>query len=226
MSKVREKRTSEILEEIISLNPSSDKISVQDFVTKLSDRAFGIGLGLALIIFGLVNAFIPGVSVIFAIPIFTLAGQMLLGQHYIWVPKWLAKKSFRENIVDKALRKIIPSMRFLEKFIKPRMSSVTDRNGEKLMAFLIILLNILVVPPIPGLNMIPSLCICLMALALLEDDGLLGILSIICSLIVIAFYYAAIILVAIAVVNGAEMSLDNIVHLFGKATTEVQGKIR
>jgi hypothetical protein len=221
MESEQDKRTSEILEDIINLHPTSKKVSVEDFLTRLSDRAFGI----AIMIFSLVNAFIPGVSIIFSIPVFTIAGQMILGQHQIWVPKWLKSKSFRENIVDKALRKVIPTLKLLEKFIKPRMTAVTSRRGEKFIAVVIILLNLLVVLPIPGLNMIPSLCVCLLALCLLEDDGLLASLSLFGSLIVLLFYYAAFALVIIAIINGAELSMNNFGNLFGNAINTMHEKV-
>ncbi len=215
------RRTSEIIEDIIALEPSSETVTIQEFVSRLSDRAFGI----VIVIFSLITAFIPGASLVFSIPVFTLAIQMLLGQHQIWIPRRIANVGFSENIVDKALKKILPTMRFLEKFIRPRFTAITSNRGEKFIAVLIILLNLLVVPPLPGLNMIPSLCICFMALALLENDGALAFISIIVSMLVLAFYYGAIYFLIVAVINGAELSMDNLHHMFGKAVEEMNSTV-
>jgi len=216
------KRTSQILQELVDAHPKSGQISVNEFVERLSDRTFGLGI----LIFGLINAFVPGASVIFTAPIFIIAGQMILGQHKLWIPKWLGKKSFSEEIVDKVLKKIIPSLKLVEKFIRPRMTRFTDVTAEKFMAIIIILLNILVLPPIPGLNMIPSLCCCLMALALLENDGLLGLISFICSIIVTAFYYGAVILVVVSIINGADISAENYDELLGSAINKMHENVK
>lgn len=218
----QQKRTSQILAELMDSTSGQRKITVGDFVSGMSDRVFGI----AIIIFALVNAFIPGVSVVFSIPVFTLAVQMLLGQHQVWIPRRFAKAGFKEEIVNKVIRKIIPTLHFLEKFIRPRMTALTANRGERFIALLIILLNLLVIPPIPGLNMVPSLCVCFLALALLENDGFLALISIIVSLLVLLFYYGVAALMLYGIIQGgAEFKPENMHHMFGKAVEQMNDNI-
>ena len=208
------KRTSEVLQEIVDSSPANHKISVQDFITKLSDRAFG----LAIIIFALINAFVPGVSIIFSIPIFTIAIQIILGHHKIWVPKWIAKQEFSESIVDKALRRIIPTLRLIEKFFKPRMLFLVSGKGEKFLAILMIMLDFLVLLPIPGLNLVPSLCVCFIAISIMESDGLLALITSTMSILTLVIFASAFYLLGMGIVHGKEVSFE---HMFNKTYNEI-----
>lgn len=169
MENKKEKRTSEILEELRSSCVKGNRVSVGDFVTKLSDRSYG----LAIFIFGLITGIVPGVSVIFSVPIVIIAIQMILNQKQIWIPKFLSEKTFSESVLRKALGKTIPVLRFIERFIRPRMNILTSDVAEKFIALILIMLAFIVFLPLPGFNFFPAMCMCVLAIGILEKDGLL-----------------------------------------------------
>ena len=178
MKKTENKRTSEILLDLKNSCANHCKISVGEFTEKLSDRAFG----LIIFIFALINGIVPGVSVIFSIPIVIIGVQMILGQNKIWLPKWIAKRRFSENHLSAALGKTIPVLKFIEKFIRPRLNILTTDLAEKFVAIILIALAAVVFLPIPGLNMIPAAAMCIIALGILEKDGLLILIGSIISI--------------------------------------------
>ena len=54
-----------------------------------------------------------------------------------------------------------------------------DAWGERLIGLLIMILACILSLPIPGGNFMPTICICILALAVLERDGLFGIIGLV-----------------------------------------------
>ena len=164
-------RTSQLIEFIASGLPDS-KVTLKELTDSFSDRAFGI----AILIFVLPNIIphgLPGVSSVTAVPIALFSLQMLLGYHRIKLPKWLAQKPFEGAFLKKVLLKCTPSLRMMEKLIKPRLSQMTSARMERLIGAVILVLAFVIFLPIPFGNFFPSLCMGLLALGLLERDGAL-----------------------------------------------------
>jgi len=178
MKKTEIKRTSQILEDLKN-SSGSGKISVGAFTEKLSERAYG----LIIFIFGLITGIIPGVSIIFSIPIIIIAVQMILSQNRIWLPKWIAKKTFSETLLKAGLKKTIPVLKLLEKFIRPRLDFLTTDLAEKFVAVILIALAMVAFLPLPGFNMVPAAAMCVLALGILEKDGLLILIGALASII-------------------------------------------
>jgi hypothetical protein len=91
----------------------------------------------------------------------------------------------------------------LERLLKPRLLFITSATGERIIGGLCLVLAIVLAMPIPLGNMLPAFAISLMALGVLERDGiwvvigaLMGALSmVIVSGVVWALAKAAIFLV-------------------------------
>ncbi len=197
------KRTSEILEDLRKGCTKHKKVSVGDFTEKLSHRAFG----LIIFIFGIINGIVPGVSVIFSIPILIIGVQMILGQNKIWLPKWIAKRKFSENHLSSALGKTIPVLKFIEKFIRPRLNFLTTDIAEKFIALILIALALVVFLPLPGFNLLPAAAMCLIALGILEKDGLLILIG---SLVSIAGIW----LMGFVIIKALMVVFNYVVNLF------------
>lgn len=178
-NKTPPKRTSAILEDLRDDCKDDGKLSVGEFTARLSDRAFG----LIIFIFGIINGVVPGVSVIFSIPILIIGVQMILGQQQIWLPKWIANRKVSEAHLKMALAKTVPVLKVLETLIRPRLNFLTTDTAEKFIAVILIALAIVIFLPLPGFNMIPAAAMCVIALGILEKDGLLILIGSIASII-------------------------------------------
>lgn len=168
---------SELLKRIYDL-PPRETISIGEFITLLGDRSFA----LVILIFSLPNSLpvpgIPGFSTITGLPILFIAFQMLMGRDSIWLPKKIAAKNFSYNFLRKIIKKALPVIVYIEKFLHPRMLGICNNNGERVIGLFIAMMAFILTLPIVGGNFLPGAAISLMALALLENDGLFACFSI------------------------------------------------
>lgn len=117
---------------------------------------------------------LPGLSTPFGLAILLIAARLSLGQK-----PWLSMKLQRKELPAGFLRKLFAVaervLRFLEKFLRPRLTFVTDTPLlAQLHAVLMLVaaLALLLPLPIPFTNSFPAWTILLLAAGLLERDGL------------------------------------------------------
>lgn len=169
-------RASHLLKQIEAAS-HGDTISVGEFVSMLGDRSFA----LAILIFSLPNSLpvpgIPGFSTVTGLPILFIALQLIAGKHTIWLPKRVAEKTFSQAFLKKIVTKAMPVVLWLEKFLHPRLGFVCGPIGERVIGLLIATMAFILVLPIVGGNFLPGASISLLALALLENDGIFASFS-------------------------------------------------
>lgn len=180
------RHTSEVLNEIIE-KCSQGTISLGDFVRILGDRAFG----LVILVFSLPNSLpipgIPGFSTITGLPITFFAMQMLLGQKVLWLPKKLAKREFSGPSMTKVLRKALPVVMWIEKFLKPRLFFVSSPAGERLLGLFMVVLSLIIALPIPLGNFLPGVSMSVLAIGLVERDGIFLLGGMVVSIATVLF---------------------------------------
>lgn len=182
------KRTSDLLKDVSRSN-AHGQISVGDFVELMGDRSFA----LAILIFSLPNSLpipgIPGLSTITGVPIIFIALQVVAGRHSIWLPKRIAGKHFHRQKMNKAIRKTLPAVMWLEKFLHPRLSIFCRQAADRTIGVIIVVMALILALPLPGGNFPPGLSISLMAMATLEDDGAFAVFSVLFALANLCLMY-------------------------------------
>ena len=170
-----------------------DRISVGDLLEALKRRA----LGALMFIFAIITALPmpPGVSAIVGAPLVFLAGQLMLGMN-AWLPKLISDRSLSRVDFHRVVRVASPWLARAEGIMRPRFTFLARRPAIHLIGFVALVMALLVLLPIPGANMAPSVAICIIALGMLERDGvwivigaLVGIVS---TAVVAALYWVAI----------------------------------
>ncbi len=173
----------------INLRLKEEAITVRDFITLLGDRSFA----LCILIFSLPNSLplpgIPGLSTLTGIPILIISLQMVWGKESIWLPKKVAHKEISQGLLSKIIGKSIPYVARLEKFLHPRLGLFCSNGGERLIGVIIAIMAFILSLPIVGGNFLPGFSISLLAIAMLERDGLFALLAIIFSLVSLALMY-------------------------------------
>lgn len=174
---IKDKRTSEVLQEIIQRFSQENEVRISDFLQMLGERAFG----LAILVFSLPNSLpipgIPGVSTLTGVPIIVLAFQLLRDDSTIQLPQKMAAKTFRAATLTLVLKKAMPFVIWLEKFLRPRAQGAVSGWGERVCALLILANALILSLPIPGGNFLPGISITILAFALLERDGKLAMIG-------------------------------------------------
>ncbi|WP_298833138.1 exopolysaccharide biosynthesis protein [uncultured Piscinibacter sp.] len=153
----------------MAADTSRERISVSDLLEALGDRA----LAAMLIVFALPNVppMPPGTSALLGAPLVFLAAQMALDLK-AWLPRVVASRSMSRSDFTTLVRRISPWMVRAERLMRPRATLLASGPMESVVGALCLLLSIMILLPIPLGNMLPALAICLLALGILERDGL------------------------------------------------------
>lgn len=195
------KLASDILKEVADTNnANSDKVTLFDIKTALHERGFGI----LIIIFSLPLSVPipvpPGYTTILSIPLILFSLQLLLGFDSPWMPHWLERKSFQRSTLALVVEKTSPTLRKIEKFMKPRMSFIFCGPGEKILAFIMLLCALSIAIPLPLTNFIPAIGTTLISLGIMSKDGLLSTLGVLVSL-------CGLLLTLVVIVKGPQLIL-------------------
>jgi hypothetical protein len=165
---VERKKLSTMLEEI-GADTSRDRISVADLISAMDARAFGA----LLLIFAFPNALPapPGTSGILGLPLLYLAAQMMLARKP-WLPKLIAARSMARTDFVGLVDRINPWLTWADRFMAPRLQFLVSPQAQRVLGAFMLVLSIVLVLPIPLGNMLPAFAICMIALGVLERDGL------------------------------------------------------
>jgi hypothetical protein len=145
-------------------------IKVSEIVDRLDERAFGLLL-LLLAIPCLVPG-LPGAQII-AIPIFLLAAQILIGRHEPWLPGWFTRLQVEKGWLASIAGFADKRLRWTEALSRPRLRFIASGLGERVLALFMLVAAVTVMLPIT--NTVPSLSLTLMALGLIQRDGLFAL---------------------------------------------------
>lgn len=145
-------------------------MTLRKLTERLGDRTFGMLLVL-MAVFNL----IPLVSVLAGFLVSLLGVQMLFGMKRARLPKVILDRQLSPEQVRKALQKIEPKLRHIEKYIRPRWLFSEAPIIDCINGLVITILGAIITLPIPFTNMVPALLVILMGVGLLERDGLVQI---------------------------------------------------
>jgi len=148
---------------------SRERVSIADLLLALQDRA----LAALLLIFALPNVIPvpPGTSALLGAPLLFLAAQLAFGMRP-WLPRVIAERSMPRAHFAALITRATPWLARAERLLRPRWSVLCRPPAEYLVGGVCLLLSLIVFLPIPLGNMLPALAICLLALCILERDGL------------------------------------------------------
>jgi hypothetical protein len=181
----REAGTRALLDSLAQGNPD-DLLTLRDLLAGLGRRAFGMLLFVASL-----PAFIPiPIGGAIAGPLVVLIGvQLLVGLRRPWLPGFIARRGPRRDAMARFDRRISPWLGRLEHLIKPRLTAVLDHRAASMFTgLLLVLLGVLTSLPIPLTNMLFGALLLFFALALLERDGVLMLVSWIAGIAAIAVF--------------------------------------
>ncbi len=159
---------STLLRQLVS-NPALERISVGDLLSALGDRA----IASLLFIFALPNVLPlpPGTSAILGAPLVFLAVQLAFGLRP-WLPALIARRSMTRDDFSALVDRVGPWLARAERLLRPRATVLACPPMEYLIGAICLVLAVVLFLPIPLGNMLPALAISLLALGILERDGL------------------------------------------------------
>jgi hypothetical protein len=187
----------------LAAEPGRERVSVRDLFVALDNRA----LAALLFVFAVPNVIPspPGLSTVLGVPLLFLSTQLLLGRK-AWLPEFIARRSMARADFEALMIRVLPWLQRAERLLRPRLSGLALPPMEYLLGLTCLALAVVLVLPIPLGNNPPALAIALIALGILERDGL-WILAGLCitalSVTVVSGVLLAIVKAATALVTTA-----------------------
>ena len=183
--KPREAGTRALLDQFAIGDPD-EVLKLKDLLSGLGRRAFGMLLFIASL-----PAFIPiPIGGAISGPLVVLIGaQLLIGLRKPWLPAFIGNRGPHRHALVKFDKIIAPWLRRLEHLIKPRLPGVLDHRAATIFTgLLMLLLGLLLSLPIPFTNFLFGGLLLMYALALLERDGALMLVSWAAGAVSIGFF--------------------------------------
>lgn len=168
-------KTSELLKDLHDAFPGEEQIAVRDVMARLDGRAFG----LLLLILALPNCIpnVPGISTVFGILLVAPALQMIFGAGTPWIPKRIGDLKIEPATFRKCIDVSMPTLLRIEKLVRPRFQFLTQKPVTIWFGIQTLILAGILTLPIPLGNWPPGMSIAALAIALLQRDGMLALIS-------------------------------------------------
>ena len=153
------------------------EVSVAQIVRAIGDRAFG----LVIVLFALPNCVPapPGLGSIVGLPLMMFGIQLALGRRTPWLPRFIGRRRFRRQTLLTMIERGLPYIQRLERVCRPRLTALANRQVERIHGAVITVLAAAILIPLPLTNFIPAIGIGIIALGLLEEDGVTILLGIV-----------------------------------------------
>jgi hypothetical protein len=161
----------------------------------------------------------PGTSLISGIPCLILSWQLMLRRKAAWLPQKVLNHEITEDTVKLIRAKVVPKLFWLEKFIKPRYWPFSPGNDEFAIGVICVMTSILLILPIPLGNWSSAIAMTILALALIQRDGLLLVIGVTAAVLTMTLCT----FVVGGIVFAAEKALDGGALLFLKGYLGMAG---
>ncbi|UCM85098.1 MAG: exopolysaccharide biosynthesis protein [Rickettsia endosymbiont of Culicoides impunctatus] len=182
------------------------KIKISELLTDFHEN----GLLLTMLFFAIPIAiplpYPPGFTTIVGIPLIVLSMQMLLGLRQVSLPSKINNYQISNDILINISNKIVPKIKLVEKYIRPRFSFATSIYCEQFIGLVSLICAIAISIPLPLTNAIPAFGITIMALGLLNRDGLTIFLGFMVSIVGL--------IIAVIAITASWISIKYLFNLF------------
>lgn len=166
-----------------------ERVTIGELLSDLGERSFGW----CLIVFGVVSLLpLPiGSNMLTALPLLWIAGQMAAGYRYVHLPRFMTERALKRQTLRATIHRLRFFIKPLERIAHPRRLEMFTPKRERLLGFALLLLSLALFLPIPLSGYGPAISIFIIALGLVERDGLVvqiglaaGLLAVIITAVV------------------------------------------
>jgi hypothetical protein len=179
---------------------TSERVTLGDMAAFLGDRSIG-GLLLVLALPMALPVPAPGIFVIFGVPLTVISAQLALGYRRAWLPALLAQRSISRTAFSAIIDRMLPTLRRLERIVRPRAGWLAGTWTKVPVGIICLVLAIIITLPVPLGHVVPGTAISVLALGLIERDGVAIALGILTA----AFGLAVVIIASPGVLNAARL---------------------
>ena len=163
----------------LEANTEGDTVTVRAMLNAVGRRSYGPILLLLGFLALSPLAIVPGATWLVAIITLLIAGQILIGRPYPWVPSRFLKIEFPREALLQGIKMTDPYVCQVDRFLKPRLAFLTSPVFAPFVALICVAAAILTIPLglVPFGPFLPGLTVFLFGLALTARDGFVLILA-------------------------------------------------
>jgi hypothetical protein len=164
---------------------TNERVSFGDIADCLGRKSICVWL----LVLALPMAFpiqVPGISVLFGVPLMFVSAQLMLGYRRAWLPRLLARRSITRSDYLAMVARMQPTLRRLERLVCPRATWLANGWARVPIGLICLVLAAIITLPVPLGHVVPGIAICLLALGLMEGDGLVVGLGLVASALALA----------------------------------------
>lgn len=154
-----------------------ETVTLDWILGQLNERAFG--LFLLVLALPCCIPFLYGVPQIVALPLMFISVQILMGRDMPWLPGKLGARSVSTEALRNLSRRADPWLVRAEAVSRPRLEALTRRPLDRFVGLALVVFSASILVPIPGTNTVPGFAVVVVAIGLLQRDGILAILGIV-----------------------------------------------
>ncbi|MQQ07062.1 exopolysaccharide biosynthesis protein [Epibacterium sp. SM1979] len=165
---------SQRLDHLVAEAPA-EQISLSWILHQLHERAFG--LFLLILALPCCIPFLYGIPQIVSLPLMFISAQIVMGRRDPWLPGKLGERSVTKDGLDKLSQRAGPWLRRIEGVSKPRLALLTNPPLDRFVGLALVLFSASILVPLPGTNTVPGFAVVVVAMGLLQRDGILVIIG-------------------------------------------------
>lgn len=147
------------------------EVTLQWIFENLHERAFGFFL--LILALPCCIPFLYGIPQVVALPLMFVSAQILLGRRVPWLPKGLGARRVSTEGLKSLSGRAGPWLRRIEAFSRPRWGVLTRPPAERIVGLALVVFSASILVPLPGTNTVPGIAVVVVAMGLLQRDGVL-----------------------------------------------------
>ncbi len=159
----------------LGADAETDRVSLDWILKQLHERAFG--LFLLILALPCCIPFLYGIPQIVSLPLMFVSAQILLGRRTPWLPGNLGARTVSSEGLRGLSQRSGPWLRRIEAFSKPRLTALTTTPMDRFVGAALVLFSASILVPLPGTNTVPGFAVVVVAMGLLQRDGILVVLG-------------------------------------------------
>jgi len=154
-----------------------NEVSLGWILEQLHERAFGAFM--LILALPCCIPFLYGVPQIVALPLMFVAVQIATGRRVPWLPGKLAARRVATDSLRRLSDRAAPWLRRIEAVSRPRLGILTRRPLDHFVGAALVLFSASILVPLPATNTVPGFAVAVVAMGLLQRDGILVLLGIV-----------------------------------------------
>jgi hypothetical protein len=159
--------SSRVLEDLLAQAPA-DYFTLGWLMSALHQRSFGI----IILLLGVLAA-APIGSIVPGLMLAAVAVQMIVGRDEPVFPHFITARQLPTRHLIRLGGRAIPLLQYLENVVHPRWPTIYEATRRFVGLVVLLMAGVVLLTPVPLTNVPPAIVIALIALAYIEEDGLL-----------------------------------------------------